>query len=230
MFYMTTRAKPFITAIVALLLLCGTGMGQSRGGQRRPSGRTANQSVVDPQRDLLERADFFYRTDDTSDAADQLYKQILDRYPTSPEAGYAQYNRGAYWQRKYYILKAKTGAENLRTLSEAEVQFYNFLQKFGNSSNYTGLAADAHFYLALVYLQQGKRDYAIGWLNLMKGDVAKRDPQVYVYKVVWSTNPTDLLDRNVSSRYLAEEMKRLIQKGADFDKVVSGVKSWCRKQ
>jgi len=213
----------FIVAFVGLLLFPITGVGQRPRQQR--TIRPTNQ----PQQ-LLERADFYLRTDDTSDVADQLYKQIVDNYPTSSEAGYAQYNRGSYWQRKFYILKAKTGVENTAALKEAEFQFYNFLQKFRNSSNYTGLIADAHFYLALVYLQQGNRDNAIGWLNLMNSDVADRDSTVYVYKVVWSPEALDLLDRNVSSRYLAQETKKLIQRNLPFPKVVSGVRSWCRKQ
>ena len=224
---MASEHKPsiyFIAAFVALLLSGNVGMGQSRNKQKIIT-RGTNQA-----RQLLDRADFYLRTDDTSDIADQLYKQIVDSYPTSSEAGYAQYNRGSYWQRKFYILKAKTGKENNAALKEAEAQFYNFLQKFKNSSSHTGLIADAHFYLALVYLQQGNRDNAVGWLNLMNGDVADRDSTVYVYKVVWSPDALDQLDRNVSSRYLAQETKKLIQKNPSFDKVVSGVKSWCRKQ
>jgi hypothetical protein len=104
------------------------------------------------------------------------------------------------------------------------------LQKFGNTKSFTGLTADAHFYLALVYLQLDNRNYAIGWLNLMNGAVADRDSAVYVSKVVWSPDAVDLLDRNVTSRYLAQETKKLIQKNLPFDKVVSGVRSWCRKQ
>jgi tetratricopeptide (TPR) repeat protein len=213
----------FIAAFVGLLLFPIAGVGQ-RSRQQRTIAPT-NQ----PQQ-LLERADFYLRTDDTSDVADHLYKQIVDNYPTSSEAGYAQYNRGSYWQRKFYILKAKTGVENTAALKAAESEFYNFLQKFRNSSNYTGLIADAHFYLALVYLQQGNRDNAMGWLNLMNSDVADRDSTVYVYKVVWSPEALDLLDRNVSSRYLAQETKKLIQRNLPFQKVVSGVRSWCRKQ
>jgi hypothetical protein len=201
----------FFAAFGALLLFCDIAVSQKA-------------------RQLLERADFYFRTDDTSDVADQMYKQIVDRYPTSSEAGYAQYNRGTYWQRKFYIVKAKTGAEDKRALSQAEAQFYDFLQKFGKSPDYVGLTADAHFYLALVYLQQDKRDHAVGWLNLMDGEVAERDAQVYVNKVVWSPDAYDLLDRNVSSRYLAQETKTLIQKNLPFDKIVSGVRAWCRKQ
>ena len=217
------QATYFIAALVGLLLFPLAGVGQRARQQR--TNAAANQ----PQQ-LLERADFYLRTDDTSDAADQLYKQIVDSYPTSSEAGYAQYNRGTYWQRKFYILKARTGSENAASLKETEPQFYNFLQKFGKSTAFTGLAADAHFYLALVYLQMDNRNYAIGWLNLMAAGVADRDSTVYVSKVVWSPDPVDLLDRNVSSRYLAQETKKLIQKNLPFDKVVSGVRSWCRKQ
>jgi tetratricopeptide (TPR) repeat protein len=217
------QATYFTAALVGLLLFPVAGVGQKARQQRTVA--PANQ----PQQ-LLERADFYLRTDDISDTADHLYKQIIDSYPTSSEAGHAQYNRGTYWQRKFYILKARTGSENTASLKEAESQFYNFLQKFGNSSAFTGLTADAHFYLALVYLQLDNRNNAIGWLNLMAAGVAERDSAVYVSTVIWSPDPVDLLDRNVNSRYLAQETKKLIQKNLPFDKVVSGVRSWCRKQ
>ncbi len=218
------QSRYFIAAFVTLLLFSSIGIAQ-KGRKTKTNTTETNQP-----RQLLDRADFYLHSDDTSDVADQLYKQIVDNYPTSSEAGYAQYNRGSYWQRKFYILKAKTGNANYAALKEAEAQFYNFLQKFGDSKSFTGLTADAHFYLALVYLQQGNRNYAIGWLNLLAGGVADRDSTVYVSKVVWSPDPVDLLDRNVSSRYLAQETKKLIQKNLPFDKVVSGVRSWSRKQ
>jgi tetratricopeptide (TPR) repeat protein len=218
------RSIQCFAVMAIMLLLCSAGPGQKKGGNRIPSNNT-NQL-----KDLVERADFLLRTDDTSDVADQLYKQIVEKYPTSFEAGYAQLNRANYWQRKFYIVKAKTGVEDKRALTSAESEFYNFLKKFGQSSNYDGLVADAHFNLALVYLQQGNRDNAIGWLNIIISNVSKRDPEVYVNKVVWSPDSRDLLDRKVNSRNLAEETKKLIEKNPSFDKVLSGIRAWCRKQ
>src|SRR5437667_6585649 len=131
------QSRYFIAAFVTLLLFSSIGIAQ-KGRKTKTNTTETNQP-----RQLLDRADFYLRTDDTSDVADQLYKQIVDNYPTSSEAGYAQYNRGSYWQRKFYILKAKTGVENTAALKEAEFQFYNYLQKFRNYSNYTSIIADA---------------------------------------------------------------------------------------
>ncbi len=113
---------------------------------------------------------------------------------------------------------------------EAEGQYYDFIDKFAKQTNTTGLLADAQFYLALVYLQQGKRDYAIGWLNRMLAEAVNDDQSVYVYKVVWSSKPGDIVDRNVGAAQLATFARQTIEKGGDFDSVIIEIRRWCQRQ
>jgi hypothetical protein len=92
------------------------------------------------------------------------------------------------------------------------------------------LLADAEFYLALVYLQQGKRDYAIGWLNRMLAEAVNDDQSIYVYKVVWTSKPGDIVDRSVGAAQLATFTRQEIQKGGNVDSVILEIKRWCLKQ
>jgi tetratricopeptide (TPR) repeat protein len=192
-------------------------------------GAAVQQRALTPDK-LLSLGDFYFRNNDISDKADSYYKQAIRNSPGTQTAGYAQYNRGSYWFRKFYVVKEQYSKEDRSALIEAEGQFYDFIDKFAKQTNTTGLLSDAEFYLALVYLQQGKRDYAIGWLNRMVGEAVKQDQMVYVYKVVWTSKPGDIVDRNVDAAQLAGFARDAIQKGGDVNSVVLEIKRWCQKQ
>ena len=180
---------------------------------------------------LLSLGDFYFRSNDISDAADRYYKQaVRNAPPGSQTAGHAQYNRGSYWFRKFYVLREQNSREDRSALSEAEGQYYDFIDKFARQTNTVGLLSDGEFYLALVYLQQGKRDYAVGWLNRMLAEAVRDDQSVYVYKVVWSSRPGDIVDRNVNAAGLANYARQVIQKGGDAETVILDIKRWCQKQ
>jgi tetratricopeptide (TPR) repeat protein len=187
------------------------------------------QSSLGPDK-LVSLGDFYYRNADISDAADRYYRQAIRSAPGSQAAGNAQYNRGSYWFRKFYVVKEQYSKEDRAALTEAEGQYYDFIDKFAKQTNTIGLLSDAEFYLALVYLQQGKRDYAVGWLNRMMAEAVKQDPSVYVYKVVWSSKPGDIVDRNVNAAQLATFTRQTIQKGGDVNSVIYDIKRWCQKQ
>lgn len=179
---------------------------------------------------LLSLGDFYFRSNDISDAADRYYRQAIRNSPGSQTAGHAQYSRGNYWFRKFYVVKEQYSREDRPALSEAEGQYYDFIDKFAQQTNTVELLADAEFYLALVYLEQGKREYAIGWLNRMLAEAVKEDQSVYVYKVVWSSKPGDIVDRNVDAAGLASYTRQAIQKGGDTDAIILDIKRWCQKQ
>lgn len=179
---------------------------------------------------LLELGDYYYRSNDISNAADRYYQQAIRSSPGSQTAGNAQYNRGSYWFRKFYVVKEQYSKEDRAALSEAEGQYYDFIDKFAKQTNTVGLLADAQFYLALVYLEQGKRDYAVGWLNRMLAEAVREDSSVYVYKVVWSSKPGDVVDRNVGAEQLATYARQVIQKGGDTDTIILDIKRWCQRQ
>lgn len=209
------------TLSLACLIFCVTVSAAAQKASK-PGGLGADK--------LLSLGDFYFRSNDISDAADRYYQQAIRSSPGSQTAGNAQYNRGSYWFRKFYVVKEQYSKEDRSALSEAEGQYYDFIDKFAKQTNTVGLLADAQFYLALVYLEQGKRDYAVGWLNRMIAEAVQEDQSVYVYKVVWSSKPGDIVDRNVSAAQLANYARQTIQKGGDTDAIILDIKRWCQKQ
>jgi tetratricopeptide (TPR) repeat protein len=179
---------------------------------------------------LVALADFYYRSNDISDAADRYYRQAIQRAPGSQASGLAQYNRGGYWFRKFYVVREQYSKDDRAALTEAEGQYYDFIDKFARQTNTIEFLADAEFYLALVYLQQGKREYAVGWLNRMLGEAVNKDQSVYVYKVVWSSKPGDIVDRKVDAAQLAMFARQAIVRTADVDSVILDIKRWCQRQ
>jgi tetratricopeptide (TPR) repeat protein len=223
--------------IVSLIcLICGASAIVAAQPQQQTSEEVAQRTAAAQQQraltpdKLLSLGDFYYRNNDISDKADSYYKQAIRNSPGTQTAGYAQFNRGNYWFRKFYVVKEQYSKEDPTTLVAAEGQFYEFIDKFAKQTNTIGLLSDAEFYLALVYLQQGKRDYAVGWLNRMLAEAVKQDQMVYVYKVVWTSKPADIVDRNVDAAQLATFARQAIQKGGDINSVVLDIKRWCQKQ
>lgn len=218
------RRRAFLNLIAIPLVLIGCSL-SIEAQKARQTSMTADR--------LLALGDFYLKNNDVTDLADRYYKQVTNSFPGTREAGVAQYNRGSYWQKKFYILREKQGANNKEAqaaLVEAEGQYYDFVDKFAEKTNTTDLLADAAFNLALVYLQRNNPTYAVGWFNRMLYGITKRDGQVYIYRVVWSSNPSDVVDRNVDSTELAKFTRDTISSGSSVDQVVSQVKQWCRKQ
>lgn len=186
-------------------------------------------SAVDGAK-LLELGDYYYRSNDVSDAADRYYQQAIASAAGSQTAGYAQYNRANYWFRKFYVLNEQHSKPDPSALSQAERHYYNFVDKFAKQTNTVGLLADAEFYLALVYLQQGNREYAIGWLNHLQAEAVKHDQSIYVYKVVWSSRTGDVVDRDLDAAQLAAYASSAIKKNTNTNDIILEIKRWCQSQ
>ena len=224
------RAANLKTVALLVILLTVTALGCVRTAAQSP---TAQRSVATGSDKLLSLGDFYLRSDDVTDAADQYYKRLVNSFPGTRNAGVAQYKRGVYWQKKFYILKQRNGKIDrvaLSALTEAEGQFYDFIDKFAASTNTLDLLADAEFSLAFVYLQKNQRKDAIGWLNQTIYKDAKQDGKIYIYRVVWSTDENDVLDRNYGATQLAQFTRDTIEKGLSPDQVISQVTQWCRRQ
>jgi tetratricopeptide repeat protein len=189
--------------------------------------KTVQQDTSTPE-GMLALANFYHQNNDTSDAADRYYRQVISRYPDTRSAGLAQFNRGAYWHGKYNILREQK-KEDQSALVEAEGQYYDFIDKFANRTGTVDLLSDARFNLALVYLQKGNRANSVGWLNVLISK-ASEDGEIYVYRVVWSSNASDVIDRKFRSNELALFGRDVIQRGdLSTDQIISQIKQWCRK-
>ena len=53
---------------------------------------------------------------------------------------------------------------------------------------------------------------------------------VYVHKVVWSSKPGDIVDRNVDAAQLAAFARQAIEKGGDTNAIILDIKRWCLRQ
>ena len=219
-----SAAKKIFKIQLSLILLC-----LAFTSANAQKGSKVQQTALSAEK-LLSLGDYYLRKNDITDAADRYYRQAIQSAPRSQTAGYAQFNRGTYWFRKYYVVKEQFSKEDRVALTEAEGQFYDFIDKFAIPNNAVGLLSDAEFYLALVYLQEGKRNYASGWLNRMVSEAVERDRLVNIYRVVWSSNAADIIDRNVDARQLAFLTSQLINKGLPFNAVISEIKRWCQRQ
>ena len=229
LFHEEAKVMNTIKILMLACLVClatVSAMGQQKTAAQAPM---QSQQVLSPDK-LISLGDYYANSNDVSDAADRYYKQAMRSDPRSQAAGVAQYNRAGYWFRKFYVLREQYSKEDWEALVEAETQYYNFIDKIANETGTTELLSDAEFNLALVYLQQGKKDNAIGWLNMMMGKGAPPDRSVYIYKVVWSSKPGDVVDRTVDAAKLAAFARQAIEKSKDLDSALSEIKRWCQKQ
>jgi hypothetical protein len=133
-----------ILLLGALLVLA-----TANAAAQKKSANAANAARMLTPEKLLSLGDFYYRNNDITDAADRHYRQAIRIGAGSQTAGHAQYNRGSYWFRKYFVVKEQYSKEDRAALLEAEGQYYDFIDKFAKQTNTTGLLADAEFYLAL---------------------------------------------------------------------------------
>ena len=221
---MKTNSSKLSLVLLSLFLTLGW-TSISRAQKIRGVAQTRAQSASGE--DLLSLGDFYYNSNDINDLADKYYRQAINRAPGTRTAGLAQFNRGNYWLRKFYIVKDQRNYQDQSALVEATGQYYDFIDKFASSTKTTDYLADAEYFLALTYLQQGRRDYAIGWLNRVIAD-SKMDQTVYIYKVVWSPVATDVVDKNFNSEEIAVQTRGLILKGLDFNSIVASIKRWSR--
>jgi tetratricopeptide (TPR) repeat protein len=229
---MTTFHK-LMNALKGVMLGCLIGMAPAhvaaQGVTKNVANRALQQDGISADR-LVSLGDFASRSNDVSDSADRYYELAIRNAPRSQTSGVAQYNRGTYWFRKYYVVKEQFSKEDATALTEAETQFYNFIDKFARPTNTIDLLSDAEFNLALVYLQQGRPTYATGWLNRMISEAVNQDKSVRIYRVVWSSNAADIIDRDVDAKQLAIFARQSIEKGLPFNDVVSEIKRWCKRQ
>lgn len=218
-----------MNSIKILILACLVCLATGSAAAQPAANQTTQSQVLGPDK-LLSLGDYYATKNDVSDAADRYYRDAIRTGPGSQAAGVAQFNRGSYWFRKFYVLREQYSKEDSSALKEAETHYYNFIDTVAKETKTMELLSDAEFYLALVYLQQGKPGYAIGWLNKMLEETVSQDRSVYVYMIVWSSKPADVVDRNVDAKQLAVFARQAIQRSSNLESVLLDIKRWCQKQ
>ena len=170
---------------------------------------------------------FYYNNDDISDKARQQFKLVMTKYPRSTkQVETAQYYLASYYQRKYYIQVQRLRKRDSALLESAAAEYRNYTDRYYKSGSSEWLA-DAFFNLALVYLQMGETTSAYNELSKMR-DASWRDGSVYVYEVVWSLRPEDVVNGNLSTVSLANFALGVLKDNDAFDQTVLLIKGWCQ--
>ena len=177
---------------------------------------------------LLAQGIAYYNNDDITDKAAVQFRQILRKYRDAAEAEEAQYYLASYYQRKFYIIKRNQGREDRGALLTAKTEYSNYTLKYFNKGSKKWLS-DAFFNLALVYLELKDSKRAAWELNKMC-DHAGRDPNVYIYEVVWSPDAGDVVDANHNSYALGDFTRSVLKDNAGYSvqDLVNIIKRWLR--
>jgi tetratricopeptide (TPR) repeat protein len=208
-------------ACLALLLLVVTGAGDASTQQRRATNTQPQQSASD----ALALANLYYTSNDVSDRAATEYRRVRDGYRRSKESATAQYFLASYYQRKFYIIKEKSGYMDASALTNAAREYDAYAGTYARY-NSSELLADARFNLSLVYMQLGKIDEAVRALRWM-GEDASKDGSVYIRHVVWASDPKEVIDASFNARELAEFTRTQLQQTRSLERTVHAVKEWC---
>lgn len=198
-------SKPFFSlALVFLIALC-------------VPGQEATKS--------LKRAGSYQTADDTSDRAADAYRETIKNYPNSAEAEAAQFFLASYYNRKFYILEQRNQVQDWDSLNRAEAELYKYKGKYPRGT----YLADAYHLLAIIALRRGYRDAAASWLATMK-QAAATDRKVYIFRLTWSPNASDLIRGYCDTASLADADLDALRKTSSFNDAVSAVTNWARAQ
>lgn len=187
-----------------------------------PSALAAHQSDPDKMYSL---GIFYYNNDDITDKAAEQFRNLKTTYPNSPKAANAQYYLGSYYQRKFYIQRERSKTTDWGALGMAEKEYFLYIDKY-SSGGASEWLSDSHFNLALVFLQENQQDWARDILNRMSR-AANQDRKVYIYQIVWSSDPADVLDYSFDAGDLARYTASLVNNGQNFEQNVASLKRWC---
>jgi hypothetical protein len=186
------------------------------------SQSTASQSTSSGK--LLNEANYYQSNDDTSDRAAELYRLIIVKYPNTVEAERAQFYLGTYYQKKFFILEHRDHVQDWSSFNQAEEALNTWLAKY-SKGRHTYLA-DSYFTLATIALRRGDPKTARQMLDRM-GGVASADPDVYIYKIVWSPRSDDEVKKTCKTSALAFEGTATINSYPNFDSFVTALRGWC---
>jgi hypothetical protein len=172
---------------------------------------------------LLKQGSSYQAADDTSDRAADIYRQLIRMFPKASEAEAAQFFLGEYYHRKFFILEQRSKAQDWSSLNQAEQELYTYKGKYPRGT----YLADAYQLLSTIALRRGYTGSAVSWLETMK-KAASSDQKVYIYRMTWSPNTSDVVKRYCDTRSLADVTLSPINRRASFNAVIEEVTTWAR--
>ncbi|HKE57432.1 MAG TPA: hypothetical protein VKB46_12040 [Pyrinomonadaceae bacterium] len=175
---------------------------------------------------LLKEGTYYQGLDDITDRAADRYRQILAKYPKSVQAERATFYLGTYFDKKFYILEERNRVQDWSSFNQAEAALNTYVDNYSLKGSKAYLA-DSYHTLAVIALRRGRLDDAKEFLaRMMK--VAKTDPKVFMYKVVWSPNPDDVVRGSCDSYQLAVATLAILEGDSSFSQRVAQLRNWCR--
>jgi tetratricopeptide (TPR) repeat protein len=172
---------------------------------------------------LLRQGSNYQASDDTSDRAPELYREVIMKHPKSAEAESAQFFLGGYYNRKFFILEARNQVQDWGSFNRAEEALYAYLDQYPRGF----YLADSYHTLALIALRRNYSDKAISLWTRMK-EVADKDKKVYIYRLTWSTNSDDVIKGYCDTKALAEASFDVMGQKSSFADKVSSLTNWAR--
>jgi hypothetical protein len=193
------------------------------------TAQRAAQRASSPQQ-ILALGTYYYNNDDVSGLAEQSFRQLLtSKYAGTAEAESAQYFLASYYERKFYIQRAKWRRDDWNSLKQAAVEYRNYTDKYYGSGTAKWLS-DSFFNLAVVDMQLNDNGNAFNELSKIKG-AATRDPTIYIYQIIWSPQSKDVIDANLPAARLADlTLSLLANRKSYFDQRIASLTQWCQGQ
>ena len=184
---------------------------------------TPGQSRSQSAAQLLKQGSSYQAADDTSDRAADIYRQLIRMFPKAVEAEAAQFFLGEYYTRKFFILEQRSKAQDWSSLDQAEQELYTYKGKYPRGT----YLADAYQFLSTIALRRGYTSSAVSWLETMK-KAASSDQKVYIFRMTWSPDTSDVVKRYCDTRSLADATMSPINRKSSFNGVMDEVTNWAR--
>lgn len=230
-----SRASVMVALVITFVAASPVNQ-RTQAGQARASSSQAQTSEIKKALDL---GLFYYNNDDITDRAAIQFRKARDRSPRSSEGATAQYYLASYYHRKFYVQKEKTLREDIGLLVKAQAEYEDYVSRYAWNTQKPQWLSDAYFNLALLFAQRGDSLKTEEYLGKMYG-AAPSDEKVYIYQVVWSRSPKDVVDAFVDAKALAEfansrvynERALQLQKSQppSFSYFVERIRQWCVSQ
>lgn len=129
----------------------------------------------------------------------------------------AQYYLG-YYELRSFLINQKRGIEDSRTLEEAVEASNSAFDKIESEGNDCGLCADSTFFKAINFLLIEKVEDAIVLLQKLESEAElERDPEIYVYQLVFGNDKRSVIDNYVLTSELAEAVREYVEAKRDRD-------------
>lgn len=208
------------SALFSLILLLSFSFSDLKGQSKKSTSRSGGAAQ------LLKQGTYYQSIDDISDRAADSYRLVILKYPGSAEAEQAQFYLASYYQKKFFILEKTSHVEDWSAFNEAEAALHRYIEKYPSKGKGSYLA-DAYHTLAIIALRRGDTGLATQHLNKMS-KAATRDPKVFIYKVVWSRDPSAVVNVNCTTKALATGTLESMRSSLSFDQLVGGLRTWCR--